>query len=275
MRAIVLYAASAAAALVYVLAAAARSPRGRPWPRGRTISFLAAMAVLTLIYGSGLQVYEDDGTIHVIGHMLVMMAVPPLLVFSAPVTLLLRTLGPTQRRRVVRFMNGPVMRLLNHHRAPWALCADYYLIMFIYQLTPLRTVTEESPVLHWGVHQYFLLCGLCFWFPIAGVDPVRLRLASGIKQLLVLLGLPAFALLGGIELALGNRSTGWAYVVSGAALTIGGALLVAWHGRRRARVPTPRSETVTAPSAVARVGKAELSGAAALSQSADTLSRSL
>jgi cytochrome c oxidase assembly factor CtaG len=251
---ILMYAGTAAVASAYVLAAARPSPRGRRWPRGRTVSFVSGMALLAVIYGSGLEVYEDLPAVHVIQHMLVMMAVPPLLLYAAPVTLLLRTLPPPGRREVVRFMGESVLRFLNHRCAAAVLCAEYYLTMFVYQLTPVHTVTEESQVLHFAVHQYFLICGLCFWFPIAAVDPVRLRLPTGIKQRLVGLGLPAFALLGAIEVAAGDAATGWAYVASGAALTAAGMALVAWHSRGRARRRFP-AEGALGP-------KAEVVGAA-------------
>ncbi len=232
---ILLYLSVVAVGLAYVLAAARPSPRGHRWPRSRTLWFLAGMALVAVAYGSGLQVYEDDPSVHVVQHMLVMMALPPLLVFAAPVTLVLRTLPRARRRDVVRVLNGSVARCLNHHRrAPVLLCLDYYLSMFVYQLTPVRTVTEQSTVLHFTVHQYFLVCGLLFWFPIAGLDPIRLRLSERCKQRMIAVGLPAFGLLGGLELARGDYAIGWAYVVSGVALTVAGSLLVAWQGRRRA-----------------------------------------
>jgi hypothetical protein len=156
-------------------------------------------------------------------------------------------------------MTDSVLRHLNHHRALLVLCADYYLSMFVYQLTPIHTVSEESPVLHFAVHQYFLLCGLCFWFPIAGVDPVRLRLSAGTKQRLVAIGLPAFGLLGGIQLALGNVAAGWAYMASGATLSVLGLGLISWHARRRAigarafqaALPAPESGAAGAAAAEA------------------------
>jgi putative membrane protein len=243
---ILMYAATAAVTGGYVWAAARPSPRGRRWPRGRTVSFASGMALLAVIYGSGLEVYEDQPAVHVVQHMLAMMAVPPLLLYAAPVTLLLRTLPLAGRRGVVRLMTDSVLRFLNHRRAPVILCAEYYLSMFVYQLTPVHAVTEESPVLHFAVHQYFLVCGLCFWFPIAAADPVRLRLPSATKQAMVWLGVPAFGLLGAIELWSGHVLAGRAYLVSGTALTLAGSVLVAWHGRGRARVPATAPEPARA-----------------------------
>lgn len=96
------------------------------------------------------------------------------------------------------------------------LTLDYFLTMYVYQLTPLRSWSEQSADLHFIVHQYFLLCGLFFWCPVAAADPVRLRLTASAKRVMVWLGLPAFGLLGAIELAVGSTATGVAYLVSGA-----------------------------------------------------------
>jgi putative membrane protein len=229
--AIFLYAVLLVLAAIYGLAARRRSPRGRRWPPARTAAFMAGLALLALIYGSGLQIDEDQPTIHVIQHMLTMMAVPPLLVLGAPITLLLRTLAPRRRPAIVRLLDDPSFAMLSGPRAPLLLTLDYYLTMYIYQLTPLRTWSEHSSGLHFLVHQYFLVCGLFFWWPVVAADPVRLRLSPVAKHVMVWLGLPAFGMLGAVELATGSTATGLSYLVCGAALTVAGAAVVAVRGR--------------------------------------------
>jgi hypothetical protein len=76
------------------------------------------------------------------------------------------------------------------------------------------------------VHAYFLICGLSFWLPVAAVDPTRLRLTRRARELLVAAGIPAFALLGGIELAMSHAATGWAYIATGVALTAAGLIVL-------------------------------------------------
>jgi putative membrane protein len=229
--AIVLYVVLGALAVTYALAARRRSPRGRRWPPARTAAFIAGLALLALIYGSGLQVDEDQPAVHVIQHMLTMMAAPPLLVLGAPITLLLRTLAPRRRPALVRLLGDPSFAMLAGPRAPLMLTLDYYLTMYVYQLTPLRTWSEQSAALHFIVHQYFLLCGLFFWWPVMAADPVRLRLSATSKRVMVWLGLPAFGLLGAIELAAGATTTGLSYVLIGVALTLAGAGAIAIRTR--------------------------------------------
>jgi putative membrane protein len=239
--AIVLYAVLVALAVTYGLASRRRSPRGRCWPPVRTACFLAGLALLALIYGSGLQVYEDQPTVHVVQHMLTMMAAAPLLVLGAPITLLLRTLAPRRRPAIVRLLDDPAFAMLSGPRAPLMLTLDYYLTMYVYQLTPLRTWSEQSTWLHFVVHQYFLFCGLFFWWPVVAADPVRLRLSASAKRVMVWLGLPAFGLLGVIELAAGSATTGLAYLVSGAVLTLVGAAVVAFRTRGAGAFPRAAS----------------------------------
>lgn len=220
MNTAVLYLALAGCALVYVQAAARPSPQGRRWPRARTGWFLAALVVFALIYGPGLGTYEDNASVNVLQHMLVMMAIPALFVLSAPITLLLRALPIRTRRLVVRELHDPALRPLSGRWAPVLLAADYYLTMYAYELTPMRTLADQHALVHIGVHQYFLLCGLLFWLPIVGVDPVRLRPSRRVKQLMILAGLPAFAVLGAIRLIQGDPATGWTYLITGTALTV-------------------------------------------------------
>jgi putative membrane protein len=225
--------------IVYVLASAQPSPRGRRWPPGRTCWFLAGIVLLLYIYGSGLEVYEDQPVVHVVQHMLVMMAVPPLLVLGAPLTLLLRSLSPRARKAVVHELRGSSLRLFSGRFAAVALAADYYLTMYLYELTPVRVYAERHSVVHALIHQYFLLCGVLFWLPVAAVDPVRFRPAAGVKVIMVAIGLPAFALLGAIEIAQGHTGTGWAYIVCGAVLTSLGLAFVGARQRRLSHSEPP------------------------------------
>jgi putative membrane protein len=216
-----------AAGVLYLLAAAQPSPRGRRWPPARTACFAAGIVLLILIFDGGLQVYEDHPAIHVTQHLLTMMAAPALLAFGAPIALLLRTLPLAGRRRVVRELHDPALTLVSGPKAAVLLPLDYYATMYIYQLTPLHTWAEQHPLLHAAIHGYMLLCGLLFWMPIAGLDPVRFRPGRRLRRGMVALGVPAFGLLGAIELLAGQTATGWAYVIAGTALTAFGLALIA------------------------------------------------
>lgn len=220
---------------LYLIAARRPSPRGRPWPRYRTTLFMAGIATLVVVFGSPLAVYENKPAVHVTQHMLLMMLAPPLLALGAPMTLLLRSLGAQGRRAVVSELRDTPLRHLSGRYAPYMLAADYYVTMYLYQLTPIRTWSEQHSLAHAGVHAYFLICGLSFWLPVAAVDPTRLRLTRRTRELLVAAGIPTFAILGGIELAKSDTATGWAYIATGVALTAAGLIAVTPHKRETVR----------------------------------------
>ncbi|MHB8694491.1 MAG: cytochrome c oxidase assembly protein [Solirubrobacteraceae bacterium] len=217
----------AASACAYATAAGRPSPRGNRWPRHRTVCFLAGCVTLLAVFGSPLAVYEDRPAVHVVQHMLLMMGAPALLALGAPITLLLRSLPPRARRAVVGELRDSSLRLLSGRYAPALPAIDYYLSMYVYQLTPVRTFTEQHTLAHFGIHAYFLICGAAFWWPVAASDPTRLRLDPTTRRLMVATGIPAFAVLGWIELAKGDAATGWAYVATGTALTATGLGLLA------------------------------------------------
>jgi len=59
--------------------------------------------------------------------------------------------------------------------------------------------------------------------------------------------MPAFALLGGIELIRGDAVTGWTYIVAGAILTVTAAIVVSARERGRVQfVRTRESDQVQA-----------------------------
>ena len=227
---------AAATACLYAIAAARPSPRGRRWPPPRTVCFVAGCATLVAAFGSPLAAYESKPAVHVVQHMLLMMGAPPLLALGAPITLLLRSISPPARRALVGELRDTPLRLLSSRHAAPLLALDYYLSMYLYQLTPVRTFSEQHSLAHAGVHAYFLICGAAFWWPVAASDPTRLRLSGSTRLAMVAAGIPAFAALGLIELARGDPATGWGYAAAGVALTAAGLVLLAWQARQSAAV---------------------------------------
>ena len=76
---------------LYLLGVRALRRRGDAWPIGRTIMFVTAMAMLVFVTSSGLAVYEKYlFSVHMLGHMVLSMGIPVLIVLAAPVTLAAR-----------------------------------------------------------------------------------------------------------------------------------------------------------------------------------------
>ena len=65
--------------------------RGDKWPIGRTIAWVTGLALLFYTTNGALNAYEQYlFSVHMLGHMMLTMLIPLVLVLGAPVTLALR-----------------------------------------------------------------------------------------------------------------------------------------------------------------------------------------
>ncbi len=233
-------------AVAYVTAAMRPSPRGHRWPLRRTVSFLAGLTLFALAVGPPVAAEDELLWVHAAQHLVVMMAVPPLLVLGAPLTLLLRTVSPRARHEIVAVMKDPAMKATSGRRAGIALTVEYHATMFLVLLTPLYGWSIAHESVHVAVHAYLLTCGLLFWMPLAGKDPAAWRPSFRTKLWVVAAGIPANVVLGllvasrsdplgGVGSLGDTQAGGWVLAAGGIALTLAGlALLVARQraGRR-------------------------------------------
>lgn len=151
--------------LAYATLAALRHREPRGWNHGRTVSFVTAAVLL----GLGWSLAGSDGFgDHMLGHLLTGMFAPLLLVMSAPVTLILRSVRPRTGRAIVTVLRSRPARVLTNPVA--LLTANLGGLVMLY-FTPLYTTVTTSPVLHQMVHVHFFITGYLFAWMIAGPDP--------------------------------------------------------------------------------------------------------
>lgn len=217
-----------AIAVLYVRAASRPSPRGNRWPLARTLSFLSGL----LLFSLAVQVpWSRDDVIweHATEHLVVMMAAPPLLVLGAPLTLLLRSVGPKARKEIVGILHDPAMKKVSGPVAGIGLTLEYHGTMFLVMLTGLYGYTLHHEWAHVLTHLYLFSCGLLFWMPLVGKDPAGFRPPPWAKVVMVASGLPAYVLLGLLESGR-DEAAGWVLGVGGVVLTVAGLVLLAAQG---------------------------------------------
>ena len=215
-----------------VIRVARRHP-ARPWPAWRTGMFLGGLAVVALALQSGIGVYDD--TLfwdHMIQHLMLVMAAPPLLIFGQPITLLMhasRNPLHTWVKRAVRskpasFLTWPVFGF-----------AAYVAAIVVAHLTGVANLTATNEAAHEAEHVAFLVIGYLFFLPIIGSEPIKWKLSYPTKLVLLFLVMPVDTFTG-LVLTYGNRSTpglvtgprpGWAGTAVGD-LHAGGAVM--WVG---------------------------------------------
>ncbi|WP_243699806.1 cytochrome c oxidase assembly protein [Dietzia cinnamea] len=175
--------------------------RGDAWPLARTAAWVLGCVLLFLATSSGMGMYMmADFSSHMVGHTLISMLVPVLLVLGGPLTLAWRALpaagrddAPGPREWIVEFVNNPLQRFLTHPIvAAVQFVASFYLIYFggFYQ----DLASEHMGRMFMNV--YFLICGYLFYWVFIGVDATPRRFSPLYKLVVLLASLPFHALFG-------------------------------------------------------------------------------
>lgn len=164
-------AANLAAALILYLVAARRVSRrdpDLPWPRAATACFVAAVALLAAMYLGPMAAWAHSYVwVHMAQHLTAMMVSAPLLVLSAPVTLIFRVSGPSARRRwVVPALRSTAVRWLTNPALTWILFAG---VLFGVHFTPFYDWALRNHDADTFIKQpLFLIAGFLFYFPLIG-----------------------------------------------------------------------------------------------------------
>ncbi|MFD4767017.1 cytochrome c oxidase assembly protein [Streptomyces niveus] len=186
---------TAAAALAYLTGVRKLRARGDRWPLGRTIAWLAGLAVTVLATMSGLAVYGTVMfSVHMGQHMILAMTVPILLVLGAPATLALRTLPAAEkggtagpRELLLALLRSRYVKVVSH---PVVASVLFIASAFAVYYTSLFESLMRSHLGHTVMLVHFLAVGLLFFWVIIGVDPGPRRLPYLGRLFVLILTMP-------------------------------------------------------------------------------------
>ncbi|MDE3203170.1 MAG: cytochrome c oxidase assembly protein [Acidobacteriota bacterium] len=240
------------AAAVYLGGVGRLARKGRRWSRSSTACFLSGVGLLWLAVGSGLAAHDEQPTVHVVQHALLMMVAPPLLLLGRPVTLAVQaSRRPAQVRmvkvvhsRVLRHLTNPLLGWLLYYGSMGAMLADRQ--VYDYLLT--------HPLAHDGSHLLLVVVGSLYWQPLLDADPSPWRLSPRLRLGSALAGAGVETLLGVLILAGAGAVTAGAVPAGAAFLAVAlptcGACcpaLASSRGRRGRRRARRRTWTRPAP----------------------------
>lgn len=166
----------ALAAALY-LAGVVRSRRR--WPLRRTICFLGGIGAAWVALQSGVDAYDGRLlSVHMVQHLILLLIAPVLLLCGQPTLLVLRSVRPSVRWRLGRWLVG--LRPLTN---PLGCLLVFYLVVAGTHIPAFYEATLRHPVLHDAEHGLYLLAGVLLWWPVLGVDPAPSRRLNGLLQL--------------------------------------------------------------------------------------------
>jgi putative copper resistance protein D len=177
----ILWAMGCALGLFFYLAGVWRMHRrGDRWPIHRTVFWTLGLLMLVWVTCGPINLYQDYlFSVHMLGHMILSMAIPLLLVSGAPVTLALRAIHKRDdgtrggREWIMWAVHSPFSRVVTH---PFVAAGIFIGSLWAFYFTDIvRWVMYEHLGHEWMII-HFLIAGYLFTLSLVGVDPVPYRL---------------------------------------------------------------------------------------------------
>ena len=204
----VLWLAAVGFGLFFYLAGAWRlHRRGDRWPIYRTVLWVLGLLLLLWVTCGPINAYQDYlFSIHMVGHMLLSMAIPMMLVFGAPVTLAARAIHKRDdgtrggREWILWAVHTPFSRVVTH---PLFAAAMFIGSLWAFYYTDLFRWSLYDHLGHEWMVAHFLISGYLFVQSLVGIDPVPLR-APYPFRLLTLIGVMAMHAFFGIAIMMSS-----------------------------------------------------------------------
>ena len=179
--------------IAYIHAAVISSRNYKRWPLFRIVLWISAtlIAVFTML-GPGAFQNHTNFTRHMGVHLLIGMLAPLLMVLSAPITLLLRTLSVPAARKVSRLLRSPFMRLASNPIVAALLNVGG---MFVLYTTDLYSWMHEYFLLYAVIHLHLFFAGYLFTAALLYIDPVSHRFSYPYRAVVLVLSLAGHGIL--------------------------------------------------------------------------------
>jgi cytochrome c oxidase assembly factor CtaG len=160
---------------------------GERWPVRHLLSFLAGLLVVGLATNSSIAVYDMSlFSAHMIGHLMLVMLAPALLMAGRPLTLLVQASTGRRRDRIKAILTGRVVSLLT---APPVALAGYTVVIVATHLTGLMDQIMRHSWAGQLEHLAYLLLGCQFFAVVLGDAPLRWRLTAPPRLFLLALSM--------------------------------------------------------------------------------------
>lgn len=174
--------------------------RGDAWPVLRTVSWILGIVLLFWVTSGVVNVYQQYlFSIHMLGHMLLAMAVPILLVPGAPVTLAMRAIRKRSddsrgaREWILLAVHSRYATVLSHPIVAAVLFAGS---LWVFYFTPVFRWAMTDHIGHQWMIAHFLATGYLFVQSLIGIDPIPHRLSYPLRLFLLLATMASHAFFG-------------------------------------------------------------------------------
>lgn len=173
--------------VIYIAAAVISNRRYKKWPLYRTLFWiLGTICAGSAIIGPIANRAHMDFTAHMVGHLLLGMIAPILLVFAAPITLVLRTLDVQSARRLSKVLKSWPLRIISNPITASVLNIGGLWILYT---TGLYGVMHHNALLHAFVHFHVFIAGYLFTASMIYMDPTPHRFSFMFRAIIFTIAL--------------------------------------------------------------------------------------
>ncbi len=181
--------------------------RGDAWPIYRTILWVVGMLLLLWVTCGPINAYQDYlFSMHMVGHMLLTMAIPLCLVPGAPITLAARAIHKRDddtrggREWILWGVHTPFSKVVTH---PLFAAVMFVGSLWVFYYTDLFRWSLYDHIGHEWMTAHFLISGYLFVLSLIGIDPVPYRFPYPFR-LLTLIAVMAIHAFFGIAIMMQN-----------------------------------------------------------------------
>ncbi|WP_413380954.1 cytochrome c oxidase assembly protein [Alkalihalobacillus sp. 1P02AB] len=179
--------------LFYLLSVYYSNRHYKNWPKYRTLSFAIGLflASVTLL-NPVVPLVDGPFVTHMIHHLLLGMLVPLLIVLSAPMTLLFRTLNVSVARKLSSFLKSWPFRVYTHPIITSVLNIGGLWLLYT---SDLYLLMHENNVINVFVHVHLFLAGYLFTVSMIYIDPVYHRVSFHCRAITFIIALAGHGVL--------------------------------------------------------------------------------
>jgi putative membrane protein len=179
--------------VLYLLAVAVSNRKHKQWPVSRTILWITGVGcALVAVSGPVAQRAHMEFSFHMLGHLLLGMLAPLLMVLAAPVTLTLRTLPVTLARRLSNILKSRIMRMVSDPVVTAILNIGGLWVLYT---TNLYEAMHHDILLYLFIHIHVFLAGYLFAISMIYIDPAPHRTGYIYRGIVLILALSGHGIL--------------------------------------------------------------------------------
>lgn len=179
--------------IMYIFAAIKSSRRHKSWSLYRTTFWiLGVLCIAVVSVGPLANRAHTDFTVHMIGHLLLGMFAPLLIVLSAPITLVLRTLNVKLARLLSSVLKSSPIRILNDPIVTSFLNVGGLWILYT---TDLYSTMHQNIILYFFIHLHVFISGYLFTASMIYIDPTPHRTNFIYRSIVLVIALAGHGIL--------------------------------------------------------------------------------